>query len=114
MSDPTSTSRGMRVTSGEPPSETWQAERTHREMMEQELMDLGVWLSGRPKMAKKNLKPVRRGFTLEPGVYYNQGTGMVDRLYVPQHVALGGKMFLVSKDPAASVEDIRRKVMEGR
>lgn len=114
MSDSTSTPRGTRVTSGETPSETWKAETTHREMMEQGLMDLGAWLSERPATAKKNLKPVRRGFTLKPGVYYNRGTGMVDRLYVPQHVALGGKMFLVSKDPAASVEEIRQKIMEGR
>lgn len=114
MSDSTSTPRGTRVTSGETQSETWQAERTHREMMEQELMDLGAWLSERPKTAKKNLKPIRSAKLLEPGVYFNRGTGMVDRIYSPQHVPLGHQMFRISKDPAASVEEIRRKITEGR
>ena len=51
---------------------------------------------------------------LEPGVYFNLGTGMVDRIFRPQHVALGHKMFRITQDPAAPVEEIRRKVMEGR
>ena len=51
---------------------------------------------------------------LEPGVYYNMGTGMVDRIFAPQHVPLGHRLFRISSDPAAPVEEIRRKVMEGR
>jgi hypothetical protein len=39
---------------------------------------------------------------------------MVDRIYSPQSVALGHKMFRVSKDPAAPFEDIRRRATEGR
>jgi hypothetical protein len=89
-------------------------ERHSREMMQQELMDLGVWLAEHPEAAGKNLKPIRSAEVLEPGVYYNMGTGMVDRIFTPQRVALGHKMFRVSKDPASPVEEIRRKAMEGR
>jgi hypothetical protein len=84
-----------------------------RETMQQELMDLGVWITQHPE-AKKNLKPVRGSVVLEPGVYYNTGTGMVERLHAPQHMALGSRMFRVKKDPAAPVEEIRRKVLEGK
>jgi hypothetical protein len=89
-------------------------ERRSREMMQQDLMDLGVWLVEHPEAAGKNLKPIRSAEVLEPGVYYNMGTGMVDRIFTPQRVALGHKMFRVSKDPASPVEEIRRKAMEGR
>ena len=89
-------------------------ERRSREMMQQELMDLGVWLVEHPEAAGKNLKPIRSAEVLEPGVYYNMGTGMVDRIFTPQRVALGHKMFRISKDPASPVEEIRRKAMEGR
>jgi hypothetical protein len=89
-------------------------ERGSREMMQQDLMDLGVWLVEHPEAAGKNLKPIRSAEVLEPGVYYNMGTGMVDRIFTPQRVALGHKMFRVSKDPASPVEEIRRKAMEGR
>ncbi len=88
--------------------------RRSREMMEQDLMDLGVWLIDHPEAAAKNLKPIRSAKILEPGVYYNRGTGMIDRLYSPQRVALGHKMFRISSDPAAPVEEIRRKVLEGK
>lgn len=88
--------------------------RRSREMMEQDLMDLGVWLIDHPEAATKNLKPIRSAKILEPGVYYNRGTGMIDRLYSPQRVALGHKMFRISNDPAAPVEGIRRKVLEGK
>ena len=88
--------------------------RRGKEMMQQELMDLGVWLSEHPEVAPKNLKPIRSAKVLEPGVYYNMGTGMVDRIFRPQHVALGHKMFRISSDPAASVEEIRRRVLEGK
>jgi hypothetical protein len=89
-------------------------ERRSREMMEQELMDLGVWLIEHPEMVEKNLKPIRSARVLEPGVYYNMGTGMVDRLYSPQRVALGHKMFRISRDPASPVEEIRRRALEGK
>jgi hypothetical protein len=83
-------------------------------MMQQELMDLGVWLIEHPKAATKNLKPIRSAKLLRPGVYYNMGTGMVDRIFTPQHVALGHKMFRISSDPAAPAEELRRKAMEGK
>ena len=107
-------SRGTRTTPGETGSDTHKAERSHREMMQQELMDLGVWLTEHPEAARKNLKPVRSARMLEPGVYYNRGTGMVDRVYSFQHVPLGHRLFRISSDPAAPVEEIRRKVLEGK
>jgi hypothetical protein len=84
------------------------------EMMQQELMKLGVWLIEHPQAAVSNLEPIRSARVLQPGVYYNMGTGMVDRIYSPQHVPLGHRLFRISSDPAAPVEQIRRKVMEGR
>jgi hypothetical protein len=89
-------------------------ERRSREMMEQDLMDLGVWLIEHPRMVEKNLEPIRSAKALAPGVYYNMGTGMVDRIYSPQHVALGHKMFRISRDPASPVEEIRRIALEGK
>jgi hypothetical protein len=89
-------------------------ERRSREVMQQDLMDLGVWLSEHPEAARKNLKPIRSAEILEPGVYFNMGTGMVDRIYAPQSVALGHKMFRISRDPASPVEEIRRTVLEGK
>jgi hypothetical protein len=88
--------------------------RRSREMMQQELMDIGVWLSEHPEAATKNLEPIRSAKALQPGVYFNMGTGMVDRIYTPQRVALGHKMFRISKDPAAPVDEIRRRVLEGK
>ena len=82
-------------------------------MMQQELMDLGVWLTQHPEAARKNLKPVRGSVVLDPGVYYNSGTGMIERIYAPQHIALGTRMFRVKSDPAAPVDEIRRRVLEG-
>ncbi len=111
---PVTTPRGTRVTPGDTPSDTYYAESTHREAMTQELMRLGVWLAEHPEAANKNLKPIRSAKELDPGVYYNRGTGMVDRIFRPQHVALGHKMFRISTDPAAPVEEIRRKVLEGK
>jgi hypothetical protein len=107
-------SRGMRTTPEDTTSDTQRAESSHRETMQQELMDLGAWLSEHPEAAPKNLKPIRSAKVLEPGVYYNMGTGMVDRIFSPQRVALGHKMFHVSKDPAAPVEKIQRRVLEGK
>jgi hypothetical protein len=85
-----------------------------RETMQQELMDLGVWLTEHPEAAHKNLEPVRGSVVLEPGVYYNTGTGMVERIHAPQHMALGSRMFRVKKDPAAPIKEIRRRVLEGK
>jgi hypothetical protein len=90
------------------------AERHGREMMQQELMDLGVWLIEHPEAATKNLEPIRSTKALEPGVYYNMGTGMVDRIYTRQRVALGHKMFRISRDPASPAEEIRRTALEGK
>jgi hypothetical protein len=110
MRDP----RGTRVTPEDTGSDTHKAERSHREMMQQELMDLGVWLIEHPEAPTRNLKPIRSAKVLEPGVYYNRGTGMVDRVYAPQHVPLGHRLFRVSTDPAAPVAEIRRRVVEGK
>jgi hypothetical protein len=107
-------SRGTRVTPEDTTSDTQRAQSSRREMMQQDLMDLGRWLTENPEMAPKNLKPIRSSKTLDPGVYYNMGTGMVDRIFSPQRVALGHKMFRVSRDPAAPVEEIRRRVLEGK
>ena len=41
-------SRGTRATPEDTASDTHKAERSHREMMQQELMDLGVWLIKHP------------------------------------------------------------------
>jgi hypothetical protein len=108
------TTRGTRVTPEETTSATWRAEATHREAMQRELMQLALWLKEHPEAARKNLKPVRSARVLEPGVYYNGGTGMVDRVYSPQHVPLGHRLFRVSTDPAAPLEELRRKVVEGK
>ena len=99
---------------GDTRSETYHADTSNREVMQQELMALGAWLAEHPKAAKKNLKPVRGSVVLEPGVYYNTGTAMVDRVYTPQHIALGARWFRVNSDPAASVQEIRRRVLEGK
>jgi hypothetical protein len=39
---------------------------------------------------------------------------MVDRIYTRQPVALGHKMFRISRDPASPAEEIRRTVLEGK
>ena len=95
-------------------SGTYLAERSQRGTMQQELMDLGVWLVEHPEAAPRNLEPIRSAKVLRPGVYYNKGTGMVDRIYTPQRVALGHRMFRVSSDPAAPLEEIRRRVLGGK
>lgn len=108
------TPRGTQVSPGDTPSDTWKAETTLRESPQQALMELGAWLAENPKAARKNLKPIRHTVILDPGVYYNRGTGSVERLYSPQHAALGQQVFRVSTDPAAPVEEIRRRVLEGK
>ena len=107
-------SRGTRVTPEDTTSDTQRAEKSHRETMQQDLMDLGVCLAEHPAAAPKNLKPIRSAKVLAPGVYYNMGTGMVDRIFSPQRVALGHKMFRISRDPASPVEEIRRRVQRGK
>ena len=107
-------SRGTRTTPEDTTSDTQRAESSHRETMQQDLMELGAWLLEHPVAAPKNLKPIRNAKVLGPGVYFNMGTGMVDRIFAPQHVALGHKMFRISQDPAAHVDELRRKVMEGK
>jgi hypothetical protein len=104
----------MRTTPEDTAGDTYLAERSQREMMQQELMDLGVWLVEHPEAAPRNLKPIRSAKVLRPGVYYNKGTGMVDRIYTPQRVALGHRMFRINDDPAVPVEEIRRRVLEGK
>ncbi|HZC19588.1 MAG TPA: hypothetical protein VE225_07735, partial [Rubrobacteraceae bacterium] len=106
------TSPGSGGERGDTRSVTYEADPSRREGMQQELMDLGVWLSEHPEF-RKNLKPIRGSVVLKPGVYYNTGTGMVERIYAPQHVALGARWFRVKSDPGAPVEEIRRKVLEG-
>jgi hypothetical protein len=83
-----------------------------REAIRADLLALGRWLAEHPA-AVKRLKPVRSTVVLEPGVYYNRGTGMVERIHAPQHVALGNRIFRVSKDPGAPVDELRRKI-EGK
>ncbi|WP_152670613.1 hypothetical protein [Rubrobacter aplysinae] len=97
-----------------PGSATASSQTSRRESMHGRLMELAVWLSEHPKEARKNLKAIRRGNPIDPGVYYNSGLRMIERLYRPQHVALGNKMLRISTDPAAPVEEIRRKVLEGK
>ncbi len=108
------TTRGTRVTPEDTTSATWHAETTHREAMQRELIELALWLKEHPEAARKNLKPIRSAKLLDPGVYYNAGTGMVDRIYSPQHVPLGHRLFRISTDPAAPVAQIRRRVVEGK
>jgi hypothetical protein len=98
---------------GDTRSKTYERDPSSREAMQQELMDLGVWLSEHPE-SRKNLKPIRGSVVLEPGVYYNTGTGMVERIYAPQHIALGARWFRIKSDPGTPVEEIRRKVLEGK
>ena len=102
------------VEHGDTRSATYEADPSRREGMQQELMDLGVWLTEHPKDLKKNLKPIRGSVVLDPGVYYNTGTGMVERIYSPQHIALGARWFRIKSDPAAPVEEIRRRALEGK
>ena len=108
------TPRGTRVASGDTRSETYHADPSTREAPQQELIDLGRWLIDHPEARDKNLKPVRGSVVLEPGVYYNTGTGMVERIYAPMHVALGARWFRVKNDPGAPISEIRRRVLEGK
>lgn len=96
-------------------SATFRAEEDpHREAMTAELMALALWLSEHPKELRRNLKHVRNTVVLDPGVYYNAGIRMIERLYRPQHSSLGNRMWRINVDPAAPVNEIRRKVLEGK
>jgi len=122
MSDPRGVDRDKHIqesgsaggTSTDTPSATSHSESSLREAMQQELIDLGRWLTEHPKAHKKNLKPIRGSVVLDPGVYYNTGTGMVERIYSPQHIALGARWFRIKSDPATPVEEIRRRAIEGK
>lgn len=98
---------GSRPTSVQ--SDTYEAETTEREMMQGDLMAVARWLTDRADRRRK-LKPVRSAKVLKPGVYYNAGTTMVDRLYEPQRVALGHRMFRITKDPSASAAEVWKAV----
>jgi len=111
---PVTTPRGTRTTPEDTTSDTYLAEPTHREGMTAELMELSVWLSEHPKEMRRRLKQMRHTVVLDPGVYYNAGIRMIERLYRPQHASLGNRMYRVSTDPAAPVHEIRRKVLEGK
>ena len=113
MSEPVETPRGTRVTPEDTGSDTYRVQSTNREAMQQELIQLGKWLAEHPEAAAKNLKPIRSAKALEPGVYYNRGTGMLDRAYGLQQVRVGHQLFRISTDPAAPVEEIRRRVKAG-
>jgi hypothetical protein len=108
------TARGTRVTPGEAGSDTYQAEGTRREAMQEELMQLGAWLAEHPRAARKHLEPIRSAKALEPGVYYNRGTGMMERIFSTQSVPLGHQIFRVAGDPGAPLAEIRRRVLEGK
>ena len=114
ISEGASPARSTAGGGGDTRSDTVHAEKSLRETMQQELMKLGVYLIEHPKAKKKHLKPVRSGVVLEPGVYYNTGTGMIERIYTPQHIALGARYFRIKKDPGAPVEEIQRRVLEGK
>ncbi len=101
-------------TSRDTPSATSHGDESLREAMQQELIDLGRWLTEHPEAKKKHLKPVRGSVVLKPGVYHNTGTGMIERIYTPQHIALGARYFRINKDPGAPVEEIQRRVLEGK
>ncbi|MBA2510877.1 MAG: hypothetical protein H0V28_05280 [Rubrobacteraceae bacterium] len=90
-------------------SDTYESETNDREMMRADLMAVARWLTNRADRRRK-LKPIRNAKVLKPGVYYNAGTTMVDRLYEPQRVALGHRMFRITRDPAASAAEVWKAV----
>ncbi|AHY47853.1 Hypothetical Protein RradSPS_2570 [Rubrobacter radiotolerans] len=90
-------------------SDTYEAEGSHREAMQSDLLAVARWLTESAER-RKRLKPIRSAKVLRPGIYYNAGTTMVDRLYAPQRVALGHRMFRITKDPAASAREVWRAV----
>lgn len=107
------TPRGTVVSSGDTPSATFKAETSQREALHsQELMDLGAYLVDHPE-ARARLKARRTSRPLGPGVYFNAGTGMVERVFREQRVALGARYFRIVSDPEAGVQEIRAKVLGG-
>jgi hypothetical protein len=90
-------------------SDTYEAEGSHREMMQSDLLAVARWLTESVERRRK-LKAIRSAKVLAPGIYYNAGTTMVDRIYTPQRVALGHRMYRITEDPAASAGEVWRSV----
>ncbi|MBA2376149.1 MAG: hypothetical protein M3494_07040 [Actinomycetota bacterium] len=86
---------------------------TPHEGMDSELMKVALRISDDPESARKYMKPIRSSKALAPGVYYNAGTRMVERLHSSQRPPLGNRIFRISKNPAESVESIERKITGG-
>jgi hypothetical protein len=84
------------------------------EGMDSELMKVALRISDDPKAARKYMKPVRSSKALSPGVYYNAGTRMVERLHSSQRPALGNRIYRISKNPDTSAEELERKITGGR
>ncbi len=84
------------------------------EGMDSELMKISLRISDDPKSARRRMKPIRSSKVLEPGVYYNAGTRMVERLHAPQRPALGNRMFRISKNPNTPAEVLGDKITGGR
>ncbi len=86
---------------------------TPYEGMDSELMKVALLISDDLKSARKYMKPIRSSRVLAPGVYYNAGTRMVERLHAPQRPPLGNRIYRISKNPAESAEELERKVTGG-
>jgi hypothetical protein len=84
------------------------------EGMDFRLMKVALRISGDFGAARSHMKPIRSSKVLEPGVYYNAGTRMVERLHTPQRPALGNRMFRISKNPAESADELESKITGGR
>ncbi|MBA2693299.1 MAG: hypothetical protein H0U65_12565 [Rubrobacter sp.] len=82
--------------------------------MDSKLMKVALRISEDPNFARKYMKPIRSSKILDPGVYYNAGTRMVERLHAPQRPALGNRMYRISKNPAESADELERKITGGR
>lgn len=84
------------------------------EGMDSELMEVALAIAGDFGSAKRRMKPIRSSKVLAPGVYYNAGTRMVERLHSPQRPALGNRIYRISENPNASAEELERKITGGR
>jgi hypothetical protein len=87
---------------------------TPYEGLDAELMKVALLISEAPETAKKRMKPIRSSRELSPGVYYNAGTRMVERLHSPQRPALGNRIYRISDDPNTSSRELERKITGGR
>ncbi len=83
------------------------------EGMDSDLMKISLRISEDPKSAKRRMKPIRSSRVLEPGVYYNAGIRMVERLHSPQQPALGNRMYRISRNSAESADEIENKITGG-